>query len=308
MPRPHRDRLAAGREQERLFAEKFFDRRGGDFRGRADADRQGRTVEAGEVAGGNRIVGVEDRETLGRQVVEKLRLRQPVILDGGMEIEVIAADVRHAGGVEADAGHARLAQRMTGDFHHGVGAAVGDHAGQPGGQGSGRGRGQRRRLAGLAVEIAQRPQQPHRMPRRGQHAGQQATGGGLAVGAGNADELQAIAGIAGQGLADAAVGVPRVGHHAVGQAELRRRPLGEDGAGAAGDRLGDEIMPVAMRCPATRRRATPGSACRESQTQAVHADVVRAEATGRPAAICAGSPAAPDENRLARRWPPCRRR
>ena len=45
-PRLHRHRLAAGRQQKRLFAEEFLHRQGGDFRGRADADRQGRAVEA----------------------------------------------------------------------------------------------------------------------------------------------------------------------------------------------------------------------------------------------------------------------
>ena len=115
-----------------------------------------------------------------------------------MEIEVVAADVGHAGRIEANARHPRLAQRVTGDLHHRVGAAVADHAGKPVGQDVGGRSGQRGRLEFIAVEVAQRAEHSHAMPRAGEHAGDQAGGRRLAVGAGHADEFQLMAGISRQ--------------------------------------------------------------------------------------------------------------
>ena len=166
-------------------------------------------------------------------------------MDRGVIVEVIAADVGHASGVETDARHARLAQGMTGHFHYRMGAAVGGRTCEPGGQLSGGRRGPGGRLECVAVEVAEGARHAHLMPGAGENARQQAHGRRLAVGAGDADELEAMAGIAGQGLANPPIGISGVGRHAIGQAELWRRPLGKHGVAAASDRLGDELMAIA---------------------------------------------------------------
>ena len=192
---------------------------------------------------------------------------------------MVAADVRHAGRIEANARHPRLAQGVAGNLHHRVGAAVSDHAGQPVGQDVGGRGGQRGRLEFFAVEVAQRAEHPHAMPRARQHAGNQATGRRLAVGAGHADQFQLIAGISGQGLANASVGVSRVGRHAIGQTELRRRPLGEDRRAASGDRLGDEIVAVVL-APRQRDEQRTRLDLPRIADAGRHADVVRADPGG----------------------------
>ena len=117
---------------------------------------------------------------------------------------------------------------------------------------------------------------PTLMPGRGQDAGQQAAGRRLAVGAGDADELQPMAGIAGQGLADAAIGISGIGRHAIGQAELWRRPLGKHGVAAASDRLGDELMAIAA---AARQCGKEHSGPHQPRVAhaGIDANVVRAE-------------------------------
>ena len=252
---------------------------GRDLGGRVDADGQGRPVESAEVAGRDRVVGIDHGEAFGRQVVEQLRFRQAVVLDRRMIVEVVAADVGHAGGVESHAGHAVLRQGVAGDLHRRVRAAGGHHASEPGRQLVGGRRGPRRRFRDFAVEVAQRAQQAGAMSGGGEHAGHQATRGRLAVGAGDADHLQPVAGIAGQGLADAAVGVAGVGHEAERHVQPRQRSLGEHGASAARQGLGDEVVAVAAAARQGGEQIARPDAPRIAGA-AADADVVGAEQLG----------------------------
>ena len=98
----------------------------------------------------------------------------------------------------------------------------------------------------MRVGVAQRAQRAGAMSGRFEHAGDQVRGGGLAVGARDADHAQLSAGIAGQGLADAAQRVARIGDDANRHAD-RQRALGDHRRGAAGHGFGDKIMAVAAR-------------------------------------------------------------
>ena len=77
-----------------------------------------------------------------------------------MAVGVIAGDIGNAGGVEGNAGYARLLQRVAGNLHHGVAATVVDHACQQGGQPLGPRRGVRGVFQPRAVEVSQGPARP----------------------------------------------------------------------------------------------------------------------------------------------------
>ena len=178
-----------GVQQESLFAEIAFDDVGGDFRLIFDADRQRRAGDQRNKAAGNRIVGVEHREAIRAELLQQPRLRVAIIFQRVVEIEMIAAHVGNARGVEFDAGGARLSQRMAGNFHHGVRAIVGDHARQPIGQ---RRRGRRGHVARFdrdAVAVDDRASQPRAEPGGLQNAGNQPACACFAVGAGDADHF-----------------------------------------------------------------------------------------------------------------------
>ena len=73
-----------------------------------------------------------------------------------------------------------------------------------------------------------------------------AGGGGLAVGAGDADQREPAARMAVPGLAERERGAPAVAHDDLGDARLLRG-LDHDGDGAAAHRVGDEAVAVGLR-------------------------------------------------------------
>ena len=87
--RSSRHRLAAGGEQERLFAGELLQGRRRDLGLAANAHAQGRPVHVPQPGPGHWVVDVDDREALGGQVVEEFRFGRPVVLDGRMEVEMV---------------------------------------------------------------------------------------------------------------------------------------------------------------------------------------------------------------------------
>ena len=126
-PRPHRHRLASGREQERLLTAAALDHLGCHFGRRVHADRERRPAEMFGEAGGDRIVGIEHGETVGGQMLENLRFRAAIVRQRVVKVEMIAADVRHASRVQLDPVDARLGQGVARHFDHGMSAAGGLH-------------------------------------------------------------------------------------------------------------------------------------------------------------------------------------
>ena len=87
-----------------------------------------------------------------------------------------------------------------------MGAPVDRHAGQPAGQFVGGRRGQAGGTEFFAVEDAQRADESRGKPGRIEDAGDQTGGRRLAVGSGDADDLQLAAGVSGDGMAKLPVG------------------------------------------------------------------------------------------------------
>ena len=106
----------------------------------------------------------------------------------------------------------------------------------------------RGRLDLLAVEITQGSRHADAIAGLQQHAGDEAARGRLAVGPGDADQFQLEAGISGQGLANAAIGMVYVGHdpagHAQARAPCRSATFAKDRRCPAPDCLGDELVAV----------------------------------------------------------------
>ena len=245
--RPHRHHLAAGHQQESLLADVPFNHVGHDLGGRADTHGQHRPVKLVQVAGRGWVVGVEHGEALAGQVSQQLRFGQSVVVDRAVVVEVIAADVGHAHGVESNAGHSRLVQAVAGDLHNRVRAAVVDHSGQPLRQFIRRGSGQGGRFGVDSVEISQGSQHAHVVSGSGQHAGDQAGGGCLAVGPRDADDFQLPTGIVGQRLAHPAVGHLGVGHYANRHPGAGHGAFGQDRRAAPLLGLNGKTVPVVGR-------------------------------------------------------------
>ena len=79
-------------------------------------------------------VGVEDRDAVGAEVIENAPLGLAVVVERAVPIEVVAADVRDADGVEFHAGERRLNQVAARDFDDRVRESVGGHLAEPAGE------------------------------------------------------------------------------------------------------------------------------------------------------------------------------
>src|SRR5690242_3947596 len=84
------------------------------------------------------------------------------------------------------------------------------------------------------------------MTRRQQDAADQVDGRSLAIGAGDADDFQPLARITGEHLADAAESVTAINRIADRQSAIADGPFGQNGGSAAGDSVGDEVVPIML--------------------------------------------------------------
>ena len=157
---------------------------------------------------------------------------------------MVAADVGYTRGVELDAGGARLSQRMAGNFDHGVRAILGGGAHEPIGQCR---CGRSGHVAGFnrdAVAVHDGASHPHAETRGFQNTGDQPACACLSIGARDADHPHSLAGVAGQGLADAAESGAAIGHDAHRCAGGRNKSLGQNRRCAALDGLRHVVVAI----------------------------------------------------------------
>ena len=142
------------------------------------------------------IVDTQHRAPARLHLLEQPRLDREVVLEIGVEVEVVARQVGEAADVEGEAAHPALRQRVRGDLHRRRARAepgeLGEHAGEIGGF-------RRRALAGrhqAREAVAERAQSAARQAGGLEHGGGELDHGRLAVGAGDADQDQGAVGVA----------------------------------------------------------------------------------------------------------------
>ena len=142
------------------------------------------------------VVFVRHRKGCGFEVVEEALLRIAVVIEGLMVVDMIAREVGEECSVEVESCYALLGDGVRGDLHEGMGAARIDHAAKEAVEFDGVGRGMgggdgfgldivddRGEQSGLVTECTR-----ELIEKRGD--------GGLAVGAGDADEGEGFGGFA----------------------------------------------------------------------------------------------------------------
>ena len=189
-----------------------------------------------------------------RQQLEQPPLGGEVLLHVAVEVEVVARQVGEDAGGEAQVVDAPQRQRVRRHLHHAGAAAVGHHLAQhPLQLGRFRRRPRSRLDLAIADAVADRADAPAADAGRLEDRRQQVRGRRLAVGAGDADERQLVARMAVEGGRSAASASRAFGTCSQGTVDAgRRRRLGDDGDGAARDRLAGERR--------RRRRCRPRSA------------------------------------------------
>ncbi len=181
------------------------------------------------------VVGVHDAE-VAQSSDEELRLGGEVLLDGAVQVEVVAAEVGEHGDIEVRAGDSTEHQRVGRNLHHhSVDAGVAPRC-KPALQDRGLGGGvptrQRAEHFGLPAGVPQ-------------HRTDQVGGGRLAVGARHADHQQVVAGMSVAGSRHPARQPTGVGGDHLGHRH-RQFPLAQDRCGTGRHRCRSELMPVDM--------------------------------------------------------------
>ena len=225
-------------------------------------------------------VGEPDPCALGG---EEARLGGEVVVDVGVEVEVVAAEVEEGRHVEDDAVDPAEDQRVAGDLHRaGVDAPLrhhGEEAVQVG------------RLGGGELGLHVLPRDPgadgadhgRGQPGGGEPLLEEAGGRGLALGAGDADDAQPGGRVAVDPGRQPPEDAPRLGHDQGGGARrqpVEARRVGQHADGTRGERLGGEVGAVGARARAGRRTGHRGGCarcsarCRTRHVEvAVHGDV-----------------------------------
>ena len=142
------------------------------------------------------IVLVGDGEGRGFEVVEEALLRIAVVIESLMVVDMIAREVGEECSVEVETGDALLGDGVRRDLHEGMGAARVDHAAKEAvefdGVGRGMGGGD-----GFGLDIVDdRGEQSGLVTEGTRELIEKRGDGGLAVGAGDADEGEGFGGFA----------------------------------------------------------------------------------------------------------------
>jgi hypothetical protein len=151
------------------------------------------------------------------------QLRVAVAVHVAVIVEVVLGQVRERGDREATAVDAPEVESVRRHLHHRGVDALRAHAAQRGLEVEALGRRVARALAHVAVAHLDGADQPDRAARRVQDRLGEIGGGGLAVGARDADEREIVARIAEEARGDRRERAPRVGHdHRARAAEVER--------------------------------------------------------------------------------------
>ncbi len=227
----------------------------------ADADPQHPVLAGrGDHVRRRRIVGVDHRDAIVGQVVgEQPRLGRAVGVHVAVDVEVVLGQVGERAHAKAQPGHPVHRQRRARHLHDRVAAAGIGHGSKGPVEDARRRRGVRRVDGAPAEAVADGAQHAGRRARRLEDRLEQEGDGGLAVGSGDADQLQPVGRVAGH---------PRHQHAerlgAVGDDHLRHvgvdLVLGDHGDGAALDRAGDEAVAVGAARDGDEQRALAGLA------------------------------------------------
>ena len=192
------------------------------------------------------VVGVDHAHAA---VLEQDRLGVAVGLHGLVEIQVVLGQVREDAHGVGNPVHPVQHQGVGGDLHHHMGAARLPHLGQQGLQVPGLRRGPLRGDHGIADHVLVRADEAHLGPQHLlQHRLQEIRGGGLAVGAGDADHGHVLRRVAVEVGPQHRQGPAGVRHLDVGEVPLRRR-LAHHRGGAALRRLANEGVAVRRKAP-----------------------------------------------------------
>ena len=239
------DRPPRGGDARRDAGVEPADRLGPDLGGGVDGEpeRAGLAHQAAaelvvEVGGARRVGALVGRPG------EEAPLGREVVLDVGVVVEVVAGEVGEQGRREARAGHAPLHQRVRGDLHGAGRVARVAHPGEQQLEVDRVGRGVVHRLHRPADPGLDRADQAAAVAGRLEHRAQQERRGGLAVGAGDADDGQRLGGAPGERRGGEGHAEARVAHHDLGRPEPRQGPLHHRRGGPARDGLGGEVVAV----------------------------------------------------------------
>ncbi len=168
---------------------------------------------------------------------EQGRLGREVVLDVGVEVEVVTAQVEEDGEVEDDPVHAPEHQGVAGDLHGAVGDAPLAHQREQGVQVGRLGRGERGGHVDPVDAGADGAHDPGVAPGGLQRRLEQPGGGGLALGPGHTDQAQRGGGVAVQPGGEPAEEPARVRGHQ--QRKVGRQRLGQVGGGAGTGGVGE---------------------------------------------------------------------
>ena len=214
---------------------------GGGVGGGGVGEEVGAVDEASEEAAAVGVVGVDDGGGFG-VFEEEAGFGGEVGLHGFVVVEVVLGEVGEDGEGETAGADAGLVDGVAGDFDDGGAAAGGNHLSEGGLEGVGVGGGA---VGGGVVAgplFADGGEEAGVEAGLGEHVAQEPSGGGFAVGAGDAAEEEFLGGVAevlGAGLGK---GGARVVH-----ADVAPFARAHDGGGAAGAGLGDVTRAIVVR-------------------------------------------------------------
>ena len=154
---------------------------------------------------GNAIVDVANRDTVELEVIEDVKLSVSIRFDGAVIIEMIASNIREAGGVEREPGGPIFGEGDGGKLDNGAYATVFHHRFQDARELLGVGSRLAGRRKAFSVVNTKRADQSNAHSRFGQDASQDVRQGGFPSGASHGDESHFPPGISAQGLTCASV-------------------------------------------------------------------------------------------------------
>ena len=169
-----------------------------------------------------------------------------VVVEGLVKVEMVARQVREDDRLEDDTGRALERQSMRRGLHDARPVAAVDHRAEHALQLDRVGGRELRRPLDSGDAVDDGAQKARPQAGRREDLGQQVSGRGLAVGAGDGGDAQLARRIAEEQRRHEGHGVPRSGHEDLGDGQ-GERAFADEGDRPGGDRLGGEVVPVGLQ-------------------------------------------------------------